>query len=277
MSQRSNQWLAGGLVILAAGLAANSLLGPLVAGVITYPLSEPVMNQILGVEAVSLLIVVPLSALAAVLVFQGNPNGPIVALAPAAYTAYMFVQYIIGPQYVDYSPVILLHLGLFILGGILLVQSWSRVRVNNLPTVSPQRKRIYSAVLILLALFASFSYLLAVPRILMGGTIPAEYTGDPSVYWTIFLMDLGIVVPISIAVSMSLLRGTIWARKAIYGFVEWFALVSIAILAMFVSMLIHNDPNVTVGTVVVLFVATLLITAFAVWGSLPLFRQASPK
>jgi len=277
MSQRSDQWLAGGLVALAAGLAANSLLGPLVAGVITYPLSEPVMNQILGVEAVSLLIVAPLSVLAAVLFLRGNPNGPMVAIPPAAYTAYMFVQYIIGPQYVNYSPAILLHLALFILGGVLFVESWSRVRVKDLPTISPQRKRIYSGGLVLLALFASFSYLFAVPRILTGGTIPAEYTGDPSVYWTIFLMDLGIVVPISVAVGLSLLQGKVWARKAIYGFVEWFALVTIAILAMFVSMLVHNDPNVTVGTVVVLFIATLLITAFAIWGYLPFLRHASPK
>jgi hypothetical protein len=235
------------------------------------------MNQILGVEAVSLLIVAPLSALAAILVLRGNPNGPFVAIPSAAYTAYMFVQYIIGPQYVDYSPAILLHLALFILGGILLVQSWGHVRVKDLPTVSPRRKRIYSVVLVLLALFASFSYLLAVPRILAGGTIPAEYTGDPSVYWTIFLMDLGIVVPISVAVSVNLLRGRVWARKAIYGFVAWFALVSIAILAMFVSMLVHNDPNITVGTVVVLVIATLLITAFAVWVYRPFFRQVSPE
>ena len=59
MSHRSNRWLAGGLVALAAGLAANSLLGPLVAGGITYSLSEPVMNQTLGLEAISLLVVTP--------------------------------------------------------------------------------------------------------------------------------------------------------------------------------------------------------------------------
>ncbi|RQG95644.1 hypothetical protein EA472_21330 [Natrarchaeobius oligotrophus] len=110
---------------------------------------------------------------------------------------------------------------------------------------------------------------------LAGGTIPAEYIADPSVYWTVFLLDLGIVVPITVAVSLSLLRGAVWARKAIYGLVGWYALVTIAVLALFVSMLVHDDPNVTVGTVIVLFIATLLITAFTVWVYRPFFRRTT--
>ena len=275
MRQRPNRWLAGGFVALAAGLAANSLLGPLGAGVITYPLSEPVMNQTLGLEAISLLIVAPLSALAAVLILRENRVGPIAAIPPAAYAAYMFVQYVIGPQYVEYPPVIPFHLAMFILSGILLVLSWNRVRVEDLPTISPHRKRIYSAALLLLALFASFGYLFAVPRMLAGGTIPAEYVDDPSVYWTVFLLDLGVVVPITVAVSVSLLRGAVWARKALFGLVGWYALVTIAVLALFISMLIHGDPTVTVGTVIVLFIATVLIILFTVWVYRPFFSQMS--
>lgn len=276
-SRRSNRWLAGGLVALAAGLAANTLLGPLVAGVITYPLSDPVTNQTLGLETVSLLVVAPLSALAAVLVLRGNRAGPIAAIPPAGYAAYMFVQYIIGPQYVEYPPVIPFHLAMFVLSGILLVLSWNRVRVEDLPTVSSRRRRIYSAVLVLLALFASFGYLFAVPRMLTGGTIPAEYIDDPSVYWTVFLLDLGVVVPITVAVSTSLLRGAVWARKALFGLVGWYALVTIAVLALFVSMLVHDDPNVTVGIVIALCIATFLIVAFTGWVYRPFLSQTSPS
>lgn len=273
MSQRSNRWLAGALVALAAGLAANSLLGPLVAGVISYPLSETVLNMTLGLEAVSLIIVAPMSALAAVLVFRGSQIGPITAIPPAAYTSYMFVQYIIGPEYVEYPPVILFHLGMFILSGIILVYSWTHLQIEDIPPIPPQKTRIYSAVLLLLVLFVSFSYLFAVPRILTGGTIPAEYLNDPSVYWTVFLLDLGIVVPITVAVSMGLLRGTGWARKAIYGLVGWYALVTTAVLTLFVSLLVHGDPNVTVGIVIALSIATLVIIAFMVLLYRPLFRH----
>jgi len=275
MSQRSNRWLAGSLAALAAGLAANSLLGPLVAGVITYPLSETVLNMTLGLEAVSLLVVAPLSALAALFVLRGNQTGLIVAIPPAAYTAYMFVQYIIGPEYVEYPPVILFHVGMFILSGIILMYSWTNYQVENIPPIPPQRKRIYSAVLLLLVLFVSFSYLFSVPRMLTGGTIPAEYIDDPSVYWTVFLLDLGIVVPITVAVSMGLLQGAGWARKAIYGLVGWYALATTAVFALFVSLLVHDDPNVTVGIVIVLSIATSLIIAFTVWVYRPFFRQRS--
>ena len=275
MSQRSNRWLAGGLATLAAGLAANSLLGPLVAGVITYPLSETVMNMTLGLEAVSLLVVAPVSALAAVFVFRGRQTGLIVAIPPAAYTAYMFVQYIIGPEYVEYPPVILFHLGMFILSSSVLVYSWTHLQIEDIPPIPPQRKRIYSAVLLLLVLFVSFSYLFAVPRILTGGTIPEEYVDDPSVYWSVFLLDLGIVVPITVAVSVGLLRGAGWARKATYGLVGWYALVTTAVLALFVSLLAHSDPNTTVGIVIGVFIATLLIIAFTVWLYRSLFRQRS--
>ncbi|MFP8957414.1 hypothetical protein ACLI4Y_11840 [Natrialbaceae archaeon A-CW3] len=210
MSQRSNPWLAGGFAALAAGLAANSLLGPLVAGVITYPLSETVMNMTLGLEAVSLLVVAPVSALAAALVFTGSQTGLIAAIPPAAYTAYMFVQYIIGPEYVEYPPEILLHLGMFILSSIILVYSWTHLQSEDIPPIPPRRKRIYSAGLLLLVLFVSFGYLFAVPRILTGGSIPAEYIDDHSVYWSVFLLDLGIVVPITVAVSVGILRGAAW-------------------------------------------------------------------
>ncbi|RQG94749.1 hypothetical protein EA472_22205 [Natrarchaeobius oligotrophus] len=94
------------------------------------------MNQTLGLEAVSLLVVSPLSVLAAVLVLRGNQTGPIAAIPPAAYAAYMFVQYIIGPQYVEYPRVIPFHLAMFVLSGILLVYSWNLVRAEDLPTVS---------------------------------------------------------------------------------------------------------------------------------------------
>lgn len=275
MSQRSNPWLAGGLAALAAGLAANSLLGPLVAGVITYPLSETVMNMTLGLEAVSLLVVAPVSALAAALVFRGSQTGLIAAIPPAAYTAYMLVQYIIGPEYVEYPPVILLHLCMFILSSIILVYSWTHLQSEDIPPVSPRRKRIYSAGLLLLVLFVSFGYLFAVPRILTGGSIPAEYIDDPSVYWSVFLLDLGIVVPITVAVSVGILRGAAWARKAIYGLVGWYALVTTAVLALFVSLLVHDDPNITVGIVIGVFIATLLIIAFTAWLYRPLLRQTS--
>lgn len=109
-----DRWLGIGLLLLAAGLAANTFLGPLFAGIIGYPFTETVYNETLGLEAVSLILVAPLAALAGVLALRDHRAAPILAIGPAAYAAYMLVQYVVGPQYPTYQPSIALHIGLLI-------------------------------------------------------------------------------------------------------------------------------------------------------------------
>jgi hypothetical protein len=49
--------LALALVTIAAGLVVNSLLGQLAMGVVTHPFSGTLVNQTIGLEAVSLFLV----------------------------------------------------------------------------------------------------------------------------------------------------------------------------------------------------------------------------
>lgn len=94
--------------MLGVGLITNSLLGPFVADAIHYPLSESVLNQTVGLEAVSLFLAAPLCVLAGVLAINGRATGPILAFGPA-YTAYMFLQYVVGPENRSYPSVLPLH------------------------------------------------------------------------------------------------------------------------------------------------------------------------
>ena len=48
-------WLARLLVLLAVGLAANALLGPLVLAGIEYRYSDSLINQAIGLDTVALL------------------------------------------------------------------------------------------------------------------------------------------------------------------------------------------------------------------------------
>lgn len=271
----SGRWLAAGLAALAAGLAANTVLGPLVTGVVTYPISESLLNQTLGLEAVSLLVVAPLSVLAAVLVFRGHSLGPVLALPPTGYTAYMFAQYVVGPGYQSYPAVVLFHLGMFVLGWLLLAAAWGRIRADSLPATSRRRERIAAAALFLLAAFTVVRYLGGIGAALTGVElpIPADATADPAMYWAILLLDLGVVVPATVATCVGLLRGAPWARKALYGVVGWYVLVPVSVAAMGVVMLARDDPNAAVGNVVVLSVASLLFTAIALWVYRPLLSR----
>src|SRR4051794_36512620 len=98
---RNAQWLALGLIALACGLVAVSLLGPLTGGPVGYHVSETLRNLTIGLDAVSLFVVSPLAVLAAVLVVRGHPAGRLLTLGLGAYTAYMFVQYVVGPEYLS--------------------------------------------------------------------------------------------------------------------------------------------------------------------------------
>ena len=60
--------LAAALLALGAGLAVVALLGPLASGVIDYHVTETLRNQTIGLDAVSLLAVSPLSVVAALFV-----------------------------------------------------------------------------------------------------------------------------------------------------------------------------------------------------------------
>ena len=277
--KKNNRRLALSLIFLAIGIAANSILGPFVSGVVTYPFSDSVRNMTIGLDAVSLILVAPIGVLAARYVYWGKQIGYIAALSLSAYAMYTFVQFIMGPQYIEYSPVVLLHLALFILSGFILVDAWQRIKGNELPHFNRRRNKISATVLVLLAIFTSLSYIASIPQIFMGGTIPATYVEDPTVYWSIFLLDLGFVLPITIAVGVGLLKNRAFAQKAIFGMVGWYTLVVGSVAAMFVVMFINGDSNVDGLTVFLLLSAFLLIVLFSgwVWQSLIVHRKRLRK
>lgn len=111
---------------VAAGLVANSVCGPLVLDLIDYPFAATIENQLIGLELVSVFLVVPLCLAAGVLALRGHPAAGPLAFGPAGYTAYMLVQYVLGPEYAAYVPAAVLQLVLFILSLVLAVWAWSR-------------------------------------------------------------------------------------------------------------------------------------------------------
>lgn len=57
MEMRSG--LGAGLLALAALLVVNTVLGPILIGVVDYPITESMTNQLLGLAIVTLVLVVP--------------------------------------------------------------------------------------------------------------------------------------------------------------------------------------------------------------------------
>ena len=153
-SRFPSPWLAFGLIGIALGLGAVALLGPLATDVIDYHVTETLRNQTIGLDAVSFLLVAPLSFLAAILVTRGRRAGAALALGVGAYTSYMFIQYVVGPEYErlpgNNELLFPLYLSLFTLGWLVFVGAWRALEPGE--RSSSRRDRLLGT--IVLPLFA---------------------------------------------------------------------------------------------------------------------------
>ncbi|MDD9205727.1 hypothetical protein PU560_04500 [Georgenia sp. 10Sc9-8] len=140
-----------------------------------------------------------------------------------------------------------------------LVRAWTLSRPGGLP----RRTGGWAVVLLLLAVFVLSRWLPAFTGIAAGAVVPAA-TADVTMYWAIFLLDLGIVVPAAIATAVGLLGGARWARTALYAVIGWFAMVPPSVAAMSVVKILRDDPLADPADTVVLSVVALVVGALAV-------------
>ena len=278
----SHRWLAVGLIALGAGLVANSLLGPLIGDVIRYRFSETLLNQGIGLDAASLFLVAPLSVGAGILVLRGHPAGPILALGPAIYAAYMSVQYAVGPEYLvlagNNERFFPFHLGLFVLAIVVAVGAWAGVDPQNLPPVSRRAARWSGGVLLALGALLFLRYLPGLIDLMGGEPSVPEYLENPTTFFLIALMDLGVFLPAAVGAGIALRGEAPWARKAMYGIVAWFALVGVAVAAMTITMQVNDDPAASVGQTATFVVAAVVFMALALRVHWPLFgRRRRPR
>lgn len=255
------------LLLLAAVLLVNSALGPLLSGVVEYPITESLENQLIGLELVSVFLVAPWAALAGLAALRGHPAAPFFGLAPAAYTAYMFAQYVLGPEYTHYSITVLAQLGIFVLSSALMAMSWSMTRELDLPPL-PRATAVRSAwLLFALAAFVLLRYAESIAGSFTAAPIADEYVVQRTFFWSIYLLDLGLVVPCAVAAGVALMRGTSTGQRALYAVVGWFALVPPSVAAMALVMWVRDDPFASLPTVGLLSIASLAFGALA-WHTL---------
>jgi hypothetical protein len=280
-------WFPWGLAGLAACLAAIAVLGPLVTGVLRYRYSRTMLDQAVGLDAFALVVVVPLLLAVAVLAARRHPAAPLLALGPAGFASYMLVQYVIGPEYLTVGgngergfP---LFAAAFALSGAVLLQAWALARAP-VPESGRQRRRRGTALLGLAVLVVGGMYLAngfadAVrdfPAFVQARAASSEYGEHPTAYWLVAFLDLAVVVPLTVATAVGLLRGSRWADRAFYGVVGWFALVPGSVAAMAVVMVARDDPAADARRASA-FVATALVLAVLAGRVLvPLVRVRAP-
>lgn len=237
------------LLVLGPLLAANSLLGPLALEVIRYRFSDSLLAQGMGLDAVSLVVVAPLAVAAGVLTLRRRPIGPVLGLGIGAYVAYMSVQYVVGPEYLELpgnnERFVLLHLGLLVLGLVTTAGAWTVARRTPLPPASERGARRWAGVLLGLGVLLLLRYLPALARLAAGDPSLPEYRENPTSFLLIATLDLGVFLPLAVAAGLALWRNHAWARTGLHLVTGWFALVGLAVAAMAAAMWLGGDPAMT--------------------------------
>ena len=260
---------------VAALLTLNTLLGPLAFGLIDYDLDATLDNQLAGLEIVTVGLVVPVLVVGAVLTVRARPAAPLVVVGPAAYAAYMFVQYVLGPEYSHYSLTALFHLVITAAAGGLGLWAWTLSARTSAPLASAatQRSDRLRAVLLLgYAGFVLLRYAGSLTGAVEGAPIGAEFEDARTFFWSIYLLDLAVVVPATLVTARQSWRGTDAGRRGVAAVVGWFALVPPSVAAMALVMLARDDPYASAGTVVLLSAASLVFAGVAVRVLGPLVR-----
>lgn len=246
--------LAGGLMALALMVAVNSLLGPHLLDVIDYPFSATMRNQTVALEIFSIWIIAPILVASSVGVRRGHRAGAVVALGPTAYVAYMFVQYVVGPEYTTHAPIVVLHLVVFTLASALWLTAWNAIDDELLPELTPRSKRRWAYVMTGLVGFVVLRYLPLAPDFVANAPLSDAALEDVTFFWSIVLLDLGLVVPAAVATLVRLVRGARWAPKALHAVVGWFAFVPASVATMQAVMTVAGDPYAGGWTATVIFV-----------------------
>ena len=276
-SRATHAWLAVGLVLVGLGLAVNSLLGPLGAEVVDFRITGTLRNQMIGLDVVSLVVVAPVAVMAAVLVLRDHVAGFALALGVGSYSAYMLLQYVLGPDYTSLpgnsERLFPLYLVLFAFGWIVTLAAWADADGERLR--APRRRELLLGRVVLPALaFLTFSrYVPALADAMSPEPTDAGYLAGPAFFWSIALMDLGIFVPATIAACAGLVRGRAWAGKALYLVVGWFGLVGPAVAAMAIAMYANDDPNASGGATVFMAALGLAFLVLALGVFRPLFGR----
>lgn len=278
-SQNTLVWLLG---TLAVALAANSLLGPLATERINYRYSESLINQGIGLDAVALFGAVPIAIAAAILVHRRHRAGPVLALIPATFAAYMAPQYVIGPDYLglpgNNERFFVFHLALFLSGAVTVIAAWGAIDVVDLVPSDEGSDRKRSWVLIGVVGFIFVGrWLFGLIDLVGGSPVNADYQENPTAYLLIGFLDLGIVVPVALATAIGLRQHRLWARSAAYAVIGWFALVPAAVAAMAIVMTINDDSNASTAATMMFIVAAAVFTAGAASLYRPLFSTEPPN
>ena len=77
-----------------------------------------------------------------------------------------------------------------------------------------------------------------------------EYASSPTPFWTVKLMDLGIIVPAALVTGVALWRGARWAQRVAFVILTGYTCLAASVAAMALVMNLRSDPDASIGLAV---------------------------
>ena len=249
-----NRLAGAASMMLGVGIAANALLGPLVFGLIKLRESANMENQLLGGELTSLLIAAPMAVAGGILWWRGNALAPFIAIGPAGFALYNYIQFVLVPDYSRYAGnnerFFPLYLTLVILAWALIWRAWNALGHGELAPLGARLSRTVGAMCVLLGSSFALAWFATIAAQLTGAST-TEYAEHPTGFWLVRLMDLGFVIPLGLLVGISLLRRTAGADRGAYAFIGTQTLLACAVAGMAIRMWVRGDPAVTAPLLII--------------------------
>ena len=251
-------------VATALVLAYLAVQGPLVRGVIAYRTAPGIVGQLVGQDAVNLVLMAPLLLAGGLLLLLRRPLAKTLLIATPLFLIYYALSYTIGwewssPAYAGNSER-WFFLYLFVLVAALVILLYA-LAVFPKDVESRFRKgglAAYSAVFVLFLLVFAAMWAKEVFEVVRTGT-SRGYDIAPAAFWLVRVFDLGFSIPLGL-ISVYLL----WARpKQAYAvvclFYGFFFTQIVAVNAMGWTMLVKKDPTFLWRDLVVFHVLAAVI------------------
>lgn len=255
----SAAWIS---IALGIGVIMAAVLGPLVLDVIQFRMSDAMVNQYVGGEIISLVVVAPMLVASGVLWMRGSSLAPVLGFGPALYTIYTFVTVIIGQEYARYpgnaENAFPLYLALIAGGAALAALAAAQLVRERTVLPSDRLRKVTAGIFMTIAAFFALAWIAQITQVYRGDP-PVDYADGPTLFWLIRMLDLGFLLPALAITGIGLIRRHPLAVKAAYGMATFATCLAGAVAAMAIAMWATDDPAASVAMVVFLVPVTIAV------------------
>ncbi|HSV41786.1 MAG TPA: hypothetical protein VLH13_00065 [Methanomassiliicoccales archaeon] len=260
-------------IICGAVLVIMAVLGPLGTGDIEYRVAQSAKYQLLGQDIADLVFIAPLLFIGGVMMLLGRPNAKYLLVLTPVTLMYTGLSIGIGSEWSD--PLITgnveqytwIFMTLVIGGLFLLVGTLSMFGPVDVPDFRPKGLRTFVIVMSLFLLLFALMWISQVVTVVDQGDLSdGSYTDDPTLFWVIRYLDLGIVIPVGFMALYLLLKQPKRAYGLVLLFFGFFATMAVSVDAMMAVQIANGDSSLgSMGPGIGIFLVLTALTFYALY------------